>query len=95
MYDSMKSVTHDLNGDGEMGERRCVLGASVDEYSAAGFYISAGGTQTAISSDGTPSFLFNDPNNYSRHRKNRVHNRQRRSHPESRTAPPAAAAPTT
>lgn len=65
MYDSMKSVTHDLNGDGEMGEDD-MWGASVDEYSAAGFYISAGGTQTSISSDGTPSFLFNDPNNYSR-----------------------------
>ena len=61
----MKSVTHDLNGDGEMGEYD-MWGASVDEYSSAGFYISAGGTQTSISSDGTPSFLFNDPNNYSR-----------------------------
>ena len=65
MHDSMKSVTHDLNGDGEMGEDEMRARQSTNT-SAAGFYISAGGTQTAISSDGTPSFLFNDPNNYSR-----------------------------
>lgn len=65
MYNSMKSVTHDLNGDGEMGEDD-MWGASVDEYSAAGFYISAGGTQTAITSDGSPTFLFDNSDNYAR-----------------------------
>lgn len=64
MYDSMKSVTHDLNGDGQMGEDD-MWGASVDEYSAAGFYISAGGTQTSVSSDGSPVFHFDNEKNYS------------------------------
>ena len=63
MYDSMKSVTNDLDGDGAMGEDD-MWGASVDEYSAAGFYISAGGTQTSIASDGSPVFHFDEDKNY-------------------------------
>ena len=63
MYDSMKSVTNDLDGDGVMGDDD-MWGASVDEYSAAGFYISAGGTQTSIASDGSPVFHFDEDKNY-------------------------------
>lgn len=65
MYNSMQSVTHDLNGDGIMGEDD-MWGASVDEYSAAGFYISAGGTQTKINADGSLEFLYESQDNYDR-----------------------------
>lgn len=65
MYNSMQSVTHDLNGDGKMDEDD-MWGASVDEYSAAGFYISAGGTQTKINDDGSLNFLYDLPENYDR-----------------------------
>lgn len=63
MYDTMKSVKADLNGDGEYGEDD-MWGASVDEYSAAGFYISAGGTQIKYDESGNPSFAFEDQKNY-------------------------------
>lgn len=64
MASTMKSVKADLNGDGVYGEDD-MWGASVDEYSAAGFYISAGGTQTSIDKDGKPVFLFDDQKNHS------------------------------
>ena len=65
MYNSMQSVTHDLNGDGNMDEDD-MWGASVDEYSAAGFYISAGGRQTEINTDGSLAFLYETQANYDR-----------------------------
>ena len=63
MYDTMKAVKADLNGDGEYGEDD-MWGASVDEYSAAGFYISAGGTQIKNDESGNPAFAFEDQKNY-------------------------------
>ena len=63
MYDTMKAVKADLNGDGEYGEDD-MWGASVDEYSAAGFYISAGGTQIKNDESGNPVFAFEDQKNY-------------------------------
>ncbi|MBQ8578077.1 MAG: carbohydrate ABC transporter substrate-binding protein [Clostridia bacterium] len=62
MYDLIKNFSADLDGDGVMTEDD-LWGASVDEYSAAGFFISAGGTQMAIDSDGKPYFVLNDPQN--------------------------------
>ncbi len=64
MASTMESVKTDLNGDGEYGEDDR-WGASVDEYSAAGFYISAGGTQISVDKDGKATFLFDLEQNYS------------------------------
>ncbi len=63
MAETMKTVKADLDGDGEYGDDD-MWGASVDEYSAAGFYISAGGTQISIDADGVPSFRFDDERNF-------------------------------
>ncbi len=63
MASTMESVKTDLDGDGEYGEDDR-WGASVDEYSAAGFYISAGGTQISVDKDGKATFLFDLEQNY-------------------------------
>ncbi len=63
MQASMESVKTDLDGDGKYGDDD-MWGASVDEYSAAGFYISAGGTQIAYDADGKPYFTLGDETNY-------------------------------
>ena len=62
MYDIIKDFSADLDGDGKMGEDD-LWGASVDEYSAAGFFISAGGVQTAYGSDGAPYFVYTEERN--------------------------------
>ncbi len=63
MASTMESVKTDLDGDGEYGEDDR-WGASVDEYSAAGFYISAGGKQISVDKDGNVTFLFDLEQNY-------------------------------
>lgn len=62
MADKMKDVSEDLDGDGVLGDDD-MWGASVDEYSAAGFFISAGGTQTAMDDSGKPYFVLGDERN--------------------------------
>ena len=47
MHDLIKNFSADLNGDGKMTEDD-LWGASVDEYSAAGFFLSAGGEQMRV-----------------------------------------------
>ena len=62
MYDLIKDFSADLNGDSKMGEDD-LWGASVDEYSAAGFFLSAGGTQLSTDADGKPYFVLQESKN--------------------------------
>lgn len=62
MYDLIKDFSADLDGDGKMGEDD-LWGASVDEYSAAGFFISAGGEQMRVDADGKPYFVMQEDRN--------------------------------
>ena len=62
MYDLIKDFSADLNGDGKMGEDD-LWGASVDEYSAAGFFLSAGGEQMHVDADGKPYFVIQNSEN--------------------------------
>lgn len=62
MHDLIKDFSADLNGDGKLDEDD-LWGASVDEYSAAGFFLSAGGEQMRVDEDGKPYFVVKDSDN--------------------------------
>ncbi len=62
MYDLIKDFSNDLNGDGKMTEDD-LWGASVDEYSAAGFFLSSGGTQMKVDGEGKPYFVIQNMEN--------------------------------
>jgi len=62
MYDMIKDFAADLNGDGKMTEDD-LWGASIDEYSAAGFFLSAGGTELETDENGKPYFVIQNERN--------------------------------
>ncbi len=62
MYDLIRDFSADLDGDGKMTEDD-LWGASVDEYSAAGFFLSAGGTEMETDADGKPYFVIQNERN--------------------------------
>ena len=62
MYDLIKDFSIDLDGDGKMAEND-LWGASVDEYSAAGFFLSAGGSEMEVDSEGKPYFIVQNAEN--------------------------------
>lgn len=62
MHDIIKDFSADLDGDGKLGEDD-LWGASVDEYSAAGFFLSAGGEQIRMDEEGKPYFVIQNEDN--------------------------------